>query len=1366
MEGTPLCCEQLPDGECIEVQKDEDGALIELDCQNGFSEGRKDFVAPAVGMEFESYDDAYNYYICYAKEVGFRVRVKNSWFKRNSREKYGAVLCCSSQGFKRIKDVNHLRKETRTGCPAMIRMRLVESLRWRILEVSLEHNHMLGVKIHKSVKKMGTGTKRKSLPSSDAEVQTIKLYRALVIDAGGNGHSNSSARDDRTFFESSNKLNLKKGDTQAIYNFFCRMQLTNPNFFYLMDFNDDGHLRNAFWVDARSRAACGYFGDVLYFDNTYLSNKYEIPLVAFVGINHHGQSVLLGCGLLASETTESYTWLFRAWVTSMSGCSPQTIITDRCKALRSAIVEVFPRSSHRFGLSLIMKKVPEKLGGLHNYDAIRKALIKAIYETLKVIEFEAAWGFMIQRFGVSDHEWLHSLYEDRVHWAPVYLKDTFFAGMSAARPGESISPFFDKYVHKQTPLKEFLDKYELALHKKYKEESFADIESRRSSPLLKTRCSFELQLSRIYTREMFMKFQLEVEEMYSCFGTTQLHVDGPIIIFLVKERVLIEGNRREIRDFEVLYSRTAGEVRCICSCFNFYGYLCRHALCVLNFNGVEEIPHKYILSRWKKDYKRLYIPDHSSGSTDDNDRIQWSNQLFKSALQVVEEGIISLDHYNVALQSIEESLSKVHDVEQRQEKSCESSGQTMTDDTVSSPIDKVLSLSPNLDIAIDDGSPNCEQLLEIDGSEHENGRDETTVMDSHSGESQGKDYPPPVVGMEFDTYDDAYNYYNTYAKEIGFAIRVKSSWTKRNSKEKRGAVLCCNCEGFKTIKEANSHRKETRTGCLAMIRLRLVESNRWRVDEVKLEHNHSFDPERAQNSKSHKRMDNGAKRKAEPTLDVEVKTIKLYRMPVVDASGYGSSNSNEGGTSNNIYCSRRLKLKKRDPDLISNYFCRSQLMNPNFFYVMDLNDDGQLRNIFWVDSRSRAAYSYFGDVVAFDSTCLSNNYEIPLVAFVGINHHGKSVLLGSGLLADEAFETYIWLFRAWLTCMSGRPPQTIITNQCKAVQNAIAEVFPRAHHRICLSQVMQNILGCFVQFQEYEAFQMALTKVIYDSKTVDEFERAWDDLTQHFGIRNNEKLQSLHEEREHWAPVYSKDTFFAGISDYEKGESVVPFFKGHVHQQTSLKEFFEIYELVQQKKRRNEVLDDFESCNQSPLLKTRCYYELQLSKLYTNAIFRKFQDEVVMMSSCLSVTQTETNGSIVTYMVKERQGEEPVRDSRHFEVMYDKAGAEVRCICSCFNFKGYLCRHALYILSYNGMEEIPCQYILSRWRKDFKRLYVPHLSSDNVDISNPVQCFDHLYKRAMQVVEEGMISQDHYMVSWQAFKESLNKIRLVADRQD
>lgn len=275
---------------------------------------------------------------------------------------------------------------------------------------------------------------------------------------------------------------------------------------------------------------------------------------------------------------------------------------------------------------------------------------------------------------------------------------------------------------------------------------------------------------------------------------------------------------------------------------------------------------------------------------------------------------------------------------------------------------------------------------------------------------------------------------------------------------------------------------------------------------------------------------------------------------------------------------------------------------------------------------------------------------------------------------------------------------------------------------------------------------------------------AWEDIFQRFGIGDHEWLRTLYEDREWWAPIYSKDIFFAGMFSSQLGESMIPFFDGYVHRQTTLKEFFDLYELVVQKKCLKETLDDFESKESSPTLKTSCPYELQISELYTKELFLKFQEEVEMMASCLSVTQVHANGPIITYIVEEREDDGCMRGVRNFEVMYDKAGMEVRCICSCFNFKGYLCRHALCVLNYNAVEEIPVQYILSRWRKDFKRMYIPDIGSNTIDISNPVQWFDHLYRRAMQVVEEGVTSQDHYMVAWQAFKESLNKVRLVADK--
>jgi zinc finger SWIM domain-containing protein 3 len=48
-----------------------------------------------------------------------------------------------------------------------------------------------------------------------------------------------------------------------------------------------------FWADARSRAAYEFFNDVITFDTTYLTNRYDMPFASFARVNHHGQSIIL-----------------------------------------------------------------------------------------------------------------------------------------------------------------------------------------------------------------------------------------------------------------------------------------------------------------------------------------------------------------------------------------------------------------------------------------------------------------------------------------------------------------------------------------------------------------------------------------------------------------------------------------------------------------------------------------------------------------------------------------------------------------------------------------------------------------------------------------------------------------------------------------------------------------------------------------------------------------------------------------------------------------------------------------------------------------------------------------------------------------
>lgn len=71
-----------------------------------------------------------------------------------------------------------------------------------------------------------------------------------------------------------------------------------------------------------------------------------------------------------------------------------------------------------------------------------------------------------------------------------------------------------------------------------------------------------------------------------------------------------------------------------------------------------------------------------------------------------------------------------------------------------------------------------------------------------------------------------------------------------------------------------------------------------------------------------------------------------------------------------------------------------QKKNEGFHYVIDMDDNNRLRNVFWVNARSRAAYEYFGDVITFDTMYLTNRYDMSFAPFVGVNHYGQSILLG------------------------------------------------------------------------------------------------------------------------------------------------------------------------------------------------------------------------------------------------------------------------------------------------------------------------------------------------------------------------------------
>lgn len=118
-----------------------------------------------------------------------------------------------------------------------------------------------------------------------------------------------------------------------------------------------------------------------------------------------------------------------------------------------------------------------------------------------------------------------------------------------------------------------------------------------------------------------------------------------------------------------------------------------------------------------------------------------------------------------------------------------------------------------------------------------------------------------------------------------------------------------------------------------------------------------------------------------------------------------------------------------------------------FFYSIQVDEDDLITNIFWTDSKMFSDYAIFGDVICFNTTYRKLDDGRPFGLIVGVNNHKKTIVFGAAL---ETAESFAWLFRTFLTVMSGKHPRTILTDEDAAMAKAIRSVLPQSHHRLCV----------------------------------------------------------------------------------------------------------------------------------------------------------------------------------------------------------------------------------------------------------------------------------------------------------------------------
>lgn len=575
----------------------------------------------------------------------------------------------------------------------------------------------------------------------------------------------------------------------------------------------------------------------------------------------------------------------------------------------------------------------------------------------------------------------------------------------------------------------------------------------------------------------------------------------------------------------------------------------------------------------------------------------------------------------------------------------------------------------------------------------------------------------PCVGLEFNSANEAYQFYNAYAANAGFRIRIGQLFRSKNDGSITSRRFVCSKEGF---------QHPSRLGCGAFMRIKRHESGRWVVDRHKKDHNHDLEPQ------------------------PEAQKRNLLASKRFAGELNGGFEGKEPVNLNNGLVIKRTRENKIGSDWypgLFEYFQSKQAEDTGFFYAVEV-ENSKCMSVFWADGRSRFSCSQFGDTIILDTSYRKNAHAVPFATFTGVNHHKQPVLLACALIADVSPESFSWLFQTWLRAMSGIHPVSLIADQDKAIQQAVAQVFPRTLHRFSSWQIREKEQNSLSMLDE--TFRFEYEKCIYQSQTAEEFDVGWNTLIGKYGLKENVWLKEMYIKRNNWVPLFLRGTFFAGIPMTDNFES---FFGTAFTAQTPVAEFISRYEIGLERRRDEERKESLNSLNLQGFLQTKEAVEEQCLRLYTHAVFKVFQKELLHCYRYLGFKIYE-EVALSRYLVRRCEN-----DNEKCIVTVISTNLTVNCSCKMFEYEGILCRHILRVFQILGISEIPPRYILHRWTRNAEYGTLQDMDSDGGPQELKAVMLWSLREAACKYIEAGATSLEKFKLAYEIMREGGRKLR-------
>ncbi|KAK3158131.1 hypothetical protein QOZ80_2AG0133280 [Eleusine coracana subsp. coracana] len=507
---------------------------------------------PRLGQEFALNDEAYEFYLNYAQKFGFNIRKEYANKSRKTGEVSSSKFVCSREGFKAIdKRTNHSKTpqpNVRTGCKAcLVLRRNNDNAKYEVYAFEAQHNHPL------LVPSCANPFQRKLSDFQSSEADNP----SNMIGAGEPGSRNSALGYNAATLKhwqrplrTRRQQEIKYGEAAALLNYLQGQSRANPLFCHAVQLDAEDKVANVFWADAKMVVDFGQFGDVVSFDIVSKGNMSLVPFASFIGFNNYGDTILLGMALMYDDTLESFQWLFDTFRNAMSGRAPKTIFSRQDATISEAISAVMPDTYHALCTWNLKQTAKMNMKHLIRGDCdFMKDFKACINDYEEEMEFLTSWEVMMNKYSLHGNVWLQ--------------KDYLTSDVNITLFLMHLQKVVDDRRYTELEV-EFNSRLKLS-------------DSKIRAPVLK-------QASETYSGMIFQLFQEEYEEFQSAYIVNR-YENGPCREYIV---AILEKERQ----YKVSGNPSEQTVSCSCRKFETLGFLCSHALKILDTMDIKYLPDR------------------------------------------------------------------------------------------------------------------------------------------------------------------------------------------------------------------------------------------------------------------------------------------------------------------------------------------------------------------------------------------------------------------------------------------------------------------------------------------------------------------------------------------------------------------------------------------------------------------------------------------------------------------------------------------------------------------------------------------------------------------------------------------------------